>query len=167
MKEHERKYDVAYDYYSKKQWQKTIDIANSVLPNCTDVVLASKFAYLRAVAVGQTMGEDSLKRALSNVIINFPNTEVETLARIYLSNFAADVNQTLAQAGDTTAQKAVAQAAKKAASPFVDKPDEIHYVVVILMLSLESNFALHPEWLIWLPVVFSFGLAMKLIRKHL
>lgn len=132
MKEHERKYDVAYDYYSKKQWQKTIDIANSVLPNCTDVVLASKFAYLRAVAVGQTMGEDSLKRALSNVIINFPNTEVETLARIYLSNFAADVNQTLAQAGDTTAQKAVAQAAKKAASPFVDKPDEIHYVVVIL-----------------------------------
>ncbi len=42
-----------------------------------------------------------------------------------------------------------------------------YYVVVILMLSLESDFALHPEWLIWLPVVFSFGLAMKFIRKHL
>lgn len=42
-----------------------------------------------------------------------------------------------------------------------------YYVIVILMLSLENNFALHPEWLIWLPVVFSFGLAMKFIRKHL
>lgn len=131
-KEHDRKYDIAYDYYTQKNWKKTVEIANSVLPTCTDVVLASKFAYIRAVAIGQIMGEDSLKRALTGVIMNFPNTEVEKLARIYLSNFAEDVNVTLAQAGDTTAQKAVAKQELAKLSPFVDKPDEIHYVVIIL-----------------------------------
>jgi hypothetical protein len=131
-KEHERKYDIAYDYYINKNWTKTVEIANNVLPSCTDVKLASKFAYIRAVAIGQIMGEDSLKRALTGVIMNFPNTEVEKLARIYLSNFAKDVNVALAQAGDTIAQKAVEKQQLAKLSPFVDKPDEVHYVVIIL-----------------------------------
>lgn len=130
--EHVHKYEVAYDYYINKNWPKTIEVANSVLPNCTDRVLASKFAYLRAVAVGQTMGEDSLKRALTGIIMDFPNTEVEKLARIYLSNFIEDVNVALAQAGDTVAQKEVVKQEQAKVSPFVDKPDEIHYVVIIL-----------------------------------
>lgn len=130
--DHVRKYDVAYDYYINKNWKKTIEVSNSVLPYCTDKVLASKFAYLRAVAVGQTQGVDSLKRALTGVIMNFPNTEVEKLARIYLSNFAEDVNTVLANAGDTLAQKAVDKQERAKLSPFVDKPDEIHYVVIIL-----------------------------------
>jgi TolA-binding protein len=131
-KQHELKYDVAYDYYINKNWKKTVEVANSVLPYCTDRVLASKFAYLRAVSIGQIMGEDSLKRALTGVIMNFPNTDVEKLARIYLSNFAEDVNVTLAQAGDTLAQQAVLKKEQAEKSPFVDKPDEIHYVVIIL-----------------------------------
>ena len=131
-KQHELKYDVAYDYYINKNWKKTVEVANSVLPYCTDKVLASKFAYLRAVSIGQIMGEDSLKRALTGVIMNFPNTDVEKLARIYLSNFAEDVNVTLAQAGDTVAQQAVLKKEMAEKSPFVDKPDEIHYVVIIL-----------------------------------
>lgn len=113
-------------------WPKTVEIANNVLLTCTDRKLSSKFAYLRAVAIGQIMGEDSLKRALSGVILNFPNTEVETLARIYLSNFEEDVNVALAQAGDTIAQQAVIKREQTKLSPFVDKPDEIHYVVIIL-----------------------------------
>ncbi|MBO4654471.1 MAG: tetratricopeptide repeat protein [Bacteroidales bacterium] len=131
-KDHERKYDIAYDYYINRNWPKTVEIANNVLLTCTDRKLSSKFAYLRAVAIGQIMGEDSLKRALSGVILNFPNTEVETLARIYLSNFEEDVNVALAQAGDTLAQQAVIKREQTKLSPFVDKPDEIHYVVIIL-----------------------------------
>ena len=131
-KQHELKYDVAYDYYINKNWKKTVEVANSVLPYCTDRVLASKFAYLRAVSIGQIMGEDSLKRALTGVIMNFPNTDVEKLARIYLSNFAEDVNVTLAQAGDTLAQQAVLKKEQAEKSPFKDAPDEIHYVVIIL-----------------------------------
>ena len=130
-KEHERKYDVAYDYYINKNWPKTVEVANSVLPTCTDQKLASKFAYIRAVAIGQIMGEDSLKRALTGVIMHYPNTEVEKLARIYLSNFA-EVNVALAQAGDTVAQQTVIKQEQAKLSPFVDKPEEIHYLVIIL-----------------------------------
>lgn len=42
-----------------------------------------------------------------------------------------------------------------------------YYVMVILMLSFEENFAMHPEILIWLPVAVCLGLSAKLIRKHL
>ena len=42
-----------------------------------------------------------------------------------------------------------------------------YYVLVILMLSADESYRLHPEWLIWLPVVLCFALAAKFIRKHL
>jgi len=42
-----------------------------------------------------------------------------------------------------------------------------YYVVVILMLSFEENYNLHPECLIWLPVLVCFALAVKFMRKHL
>lgn len=42
-----------------------------------------------------------------------------------------------------------------------------YYVVVILMLSLEKNVRFQPEWLIWLPVIVSFCLGIKFLRKHL
>ncbi len=42
-----------------------------------------------------------------------------------------------------------------------------YYLVVIMMLSLQKNFNLHPEYLIWLPVAICFALAAYLVRKHL
>ena len=42
-----------------------------------------------------------------------------------------------------------------------------YYVVVILMLSCEEAYAIHPEFLIWIPVAVCFVLAARLIRRHL
>jgi len=42
-----------------------------------------------------------------------------------------------------------------------------YYLVVILMLSAQKNFAIHPEMLIWLPVPACFALAGYLIPKNL
>ena len=42
-----------------------------------------------------------------------------------------------------------------------------YYVVVILSLSLDERASLHPECIIWLPVVVCFALAVKFTRKHL
>ena len=42
-----------------------------------------------------------------------------------------------------------------------------YYVIVILMLSFEESYFLHPEFLIWLPVAVTFALAVKFTRKHL
>ena len=42
-----------------------------------------------------------------------------------------------------------------------------YYVVVILMLSCEKYYFVHPEVLIWTPVAICFALAAWLTRKHL
>jgi len=42
-----------------------------------------------------------------------------------------------------------------------------YYVIVILMLSAENMYWIHPEILIWLPVAACLAMSMKFIRKHL
>ena len=42
-----------------------------------------------------------------------------------------------------------------------------YYVLVILMLSCEKMYRIHPELLIWLPVLLCFVLAARLVRRHL
>ena len=42
-----------------------------------------------------------------------------------------------------------------------------YYVVVILMLSCEKYYAVHPEILIWIPVAICFAFAAWLTRRHL
>ena len=42
-----------------------------------------------------------------------------------------------------------------------------YYMVVILMLSLQKDFAVHPEWLIFLPPLAGLALGAVLLRRHL
>ena len=42
-----------------------------------------------------------------------------------------------------------------------------YYMLVMMMLSLEKNASIHPEYLIWLPVLLSGGLGFCLVKKHL
>ena len=42
-----------------------------------------------------------------------------------------------------------------------------YYLVVILMTSLSKNFVVHPEFLIWLPVMLCVALAAWLVPKNL
>ena len=42
-----------------------------------------------------------------------------------------------------------------------------YYLVVILMLSLQKNYVIHPEFILWLPVLACFGFAAYLIPKHM
>lgn len=42
-----------------------------------------------------------------------------------------------------------------------------YYLVVMLMLGLQKDYRIHPEWLIWLPVAVCFGLSCRFVRKHL
>lgn len=134
-KQSEKKYIEAYLAYSQKNWNRTVALADEALPNCIDEVLASQFTYLRAVAVGQLKGEDTLKRALSNVIIKYPSSEVAELARIYLSNFTRDLTQALADAGDKEAQKQKEKEEKAVANPYVMNDEETHYVILIFSSS--------------------------------
>ncbi len=42
-----------------------------------------------------------------------------------------------------------------------------YYLVVMLMLSLQKNYAIHPEWLIGLPVLVCLALAARFTRRNL
>lgn len=42
-----------------------------------------------------------------------------------------------------------------------------YYIVVILSLSLDERYWLHPEYIIWLPVAACFAMAALLTRRHL
>ena len=42
-----------------------------------------------------------------------------------------------------------------------------YYLVVMLMLSLQKSYAIHPEWLIWAPVLVCFALAAHFTKKNL
>jgi lipopolysaccharide export system permease protein len=42
-----------------------------------------------------------------------------------------------------------------------------YYIVVILSLSLDERFSLHPEYIIWLPVAICLALAARFTRRHL
>lgn len=42
-----------------------------------------------------------------------------------------------------------------------------YYMIVILMLSMQKNFAIHPEFLIWIPVAACFAIASYLVPKNL
>ena len=42
-----------------------------------------------------------------------------------------------------------------------------YYLVVMLMLSLQKNYAVCPEYLIWLPVIVCFALSLWFVKKNL
>ncbi len=42
-----------------------------------------------------------------------------------------------------------------------------YYLVMMLMLSLQKSYSIHPEYLMWLPVIACFALAARFVRKHL
>lgn len=123
----ENLYEETYNAYSAKQWQQTIKLANDALPRCTDKVLKSKFAYLRAIALGQTEGENKLKEEMFAIVSLYPNTEVAGLAQLFLTPTKTEQKKE---------DKATAQSTKKEEvdpkEPFVFNPQEQHFVVMIV-----------------------------------
>ncbi len=127
-KEMEKKYEATYQQFTNKQWQSTIASADEALASCHDTVLNSKFAYLRAVAIGQVQGDQALKIALQNIVTDYKGTEVEELARILLLNFAepepVHAKNNVDQPKDT--------AANSGQSYFTFAPNDWHYVTLIV-----------------------------------
>lgn len=132
LNELEKKYSSTFDAYTKKLWQRTIQLADESIPNCdNNIVLKSKFEYIRAVSIGQLLGEDSLKKALASIIIKYPKTEVADLAQFYLSTFG-DAGVVMANAGDTTSLNRIKEQNALLESPFSFLPNEQHYIILIV-----------------------------------
>ena len=126
-KEMERKYEAVYQQFMAKQWQQTIASADAALAVCPDSVLNSKFAYLRAIAVGQVQGETALKTALQNIIVDYRGMEVEELARILLLNFAEPELSSTKESKDS-----LIEPVNQEQNYFTFAPNDWHYVTLIV-----------------------------------
>ncbi|MDL2308657.1 tetratricopeptide repeat protein [Bacteroidales bacterium OttesenSCG-928-C03] len=128
-KEYERKYEEVYLAYSKKKWRQTIAAADEAIANVVDEELKSKYEYLRAVAVGQVISEDSLKASMKHIIKTYPKTGVAELARIYLSLFP-DSEELMSEINSMGNEIEAVENAQ--VEYFTYQPKEMHYIVVII-----------------------------------
>jgi tetratricopeptide (TPR) repeat protein len=135
-REHERRYEELYQSYRAKRWEYTVELADDLLVQTKEVVLKSKIAYLRAVAIGQLQDQEALKYALTHVIKDFPKEQVAELAKIYLSTltdtpyvaegFVGDSGE------DSGESKGVGGDEISKDSPFNPNIDEQHYIIVLV-----------------------------------
>lgn len=146
-KHFENLYEEVYQCYNKKQWKQTVGYADEALSQCTDKALKAKYAYLRAVAVGQLSGEDKGIEAMQGVASEYAGTDVAQLANIYLSNFKEkiDAENKAAGKGQSAAGAVSGNVIKE--QPFVYLPDEQHFIVMIVkvhdvsMMEVKKNIS--------------------------
>lgn len=137
-KQLEHQYEQVYDDYTNKRWKAVVQASDAAMPQCANVPLKAKYAYLNAVASGQVYNQDTLIRRLQYVEKEFPQEPVAELARIYLSTFepqqVAAAQPTSTVEGEQKTQTTSAPVAQQK-SPFVFKPDEMHYIILLVKTS--------------------------------
>jgi tetratricopeptide (TPR) repeat protein len=132
-KENENRYEELYGVYQLRQWERTVQIADELIENSNNVDLIAKTSYLRAVALGQIEGQETLKDALTQIIKDFPKEEVAELAKILLSTFS-DSNQFFSS-GDNNDMGILSEndkAIDSQNSPFNPNLDELHYIIILV-----------------------------------
>ena len=121
----ERQYESAYQAFTDKQWQRVLSLSDEALAVCTDKVLRSKYAYIRAVSVGQVQNKEAYRAALEGVLADYGDQPVAELARILLAELdPVPVTQQTAAA--------IEEIANAGMSPFVYAPNDWHYVTLIV-----------------------------------
>ena len=133
----ENQYAQVYEDFTQKRWKNVITAADAAIPNCTDVTLQSQYAYLRAIAAGQIYNDDTLIVGMTQLVANYKDQPVAELARYYLSNFSTAQIQKSLGISDTNVSKQAAlqevlQSETKTESVFAFKPDDQHYVILLV-----------------------------------
>lgn len=126
QKQMENMYETIYQDFMNKQWAKVIQSSELAITSCTDRLLRSKFAYLRAVSVGQVQGKDQYRNALQGVVTEYADLPVAELARLLLETLEPEP-QTVAQP-----EKAEDGPQVQVESPFLYSANEWHYVALIV-----------------------------------
>ena len=135
---YENQYAQVYEDFTQKRWRNVITAADIAIPNCTDVTLQSQYAYLRAISAGQVYNQDTLIVELTKLITNYKDQPVSELARYYLSNFTQQqIQKSLGIVDTNSAKQAVLQEIVQSKEPktesvFTFKPDEQHYVILLV-----------------------------------
>lgn len=131
-----KQYEQVYNDFNNKQWKAVVTAADNAIPLCTEETLKSQYCYLRAVAAGQVYNEDSLINGMKDILVNFPETPVAELARIYLSTINPEKLSSALTTNDQPKNediiKSITTSNTAAASPYVYKEDDMHYIIVLV-----------------------------------
>lgn len=134
-KQIERQYDKIYEAFNNKQWKDVVQMADAAIPQCTDKILKSKYAYLRAVASGQVFNQDTLIKAMTKIVNDFGDTKVADLARTYLSTISPEKLSTNRPVQSEIRKENATSSSPKmdgTGNPFVYKPNEMHYIILLV-----------------------------------
>ena len=127
-KENERKYEKLYKVYTSKQWITTVQLADDLLEQTKEPELVAKTSYLKAVALGQIQGQDTLRNNLMQIIQDFPNDPVADLAKILLSTFS-NAPQVFDEEKEVASLETIHETRNSIFNPNLD---EMHYVILLV-----------------------------------
>ena len=74
-------YEETYLAFNRQQFRTAIIYSNDALAKYSDEKYVPKFIYLRAISLGKTESQDSMKVELNRLIQDYPNSEVVDFAR--------------------------------------------------------------------------------------
>lgn len=121
-------YKAIYAMYEKGQYSQALDAMNSStnIPDEDNPYLA-KLSLLRAMCVGNVEGKDAYIKALSDVIVSYPNTAEQTKAKEIMRFLGGDKNA-FSNASSEDVEKA-----------FVKDETGTHYVIVVTYQMSETD----------------------------
>lgn len=119
--EAEKIYSKTYKAFKEGQYFLVVNYAENAIEKYQDTALLPKFEYLRALSLGKVEVVDTLLAALTHIIRTYPKSEVTPLARNIMSKYK----------GEGEDIEEIEEPKGKADVPFVYKPRESHFFVVV------------------------------------
>jgi hypothetical protein len=122
-------YKETYLAFVDGKYSQVIKNADSVLLLKKDVVLTSKFDYLKCLSIGKTHPKETFITALKGIVKNYPDTEVKTEAQKILDFFEnSPSTKNTTDAGIATDSSGVAT---KQEGIYKYDPTSFHFYIVV------------------------------------
>lgn len=125
QKEAQEFYTSVYEAYIKEEYANTINLANTGLEKYPFPTLAPKFDYLKAIAISKLYGNDTLVPLLTEIIRNYPATDVDTAATGLLEALKQIKPQIQSNVSDTSTKVAETEVV------YVYNEQSFHFVIII------------------------------------
>ncbi len=135
----ERYYKYAFRMYNESQFPKVIIAADSAAKAFNKSIYMPKFDLLRAFAIAQTKGKDSLKAALTMFLIKYPSGEENQKAK--------DILAMIEKNSKNEKPKVVNDAPSK--SDYEYKPNASQFIVVVFDEIKPSNKAIADSLILY------------------
>jgi tetratricopeptide (TPR) repeat protein len=125
QKEAQDFYTSLYETYIKEEYANTINMANTGLEEYPFPDLAPKFDYLKAIAISKLYGNDTLLTLLTEIIRNYPATDVDTAATGLLDALKQIKPQIQSTVPDTSTK------VTETGAVYVYNEQSFHFVIII------------------------------------